>query len=84
MTQASTCVTRDDARPEDGSVASLITNQKLKAKPKSFRRIETMVFDMLPNPIAPVGAAFMAGTRQQKLASVEMIGSSEVLEESVL
>ena len=62
---ASTCITRNDARPDEHE-ASLIHAKKVNAKPKSFSRIENMVNSMLVNPIASFGAAMMTIAATEK------------------
>lgn len=55
-------------------------NQTTNAKPKWFARVEKMVNDRLVNPIAPFGAALVAGACQQKPAKCNTCTSNEVLE----
>ena len=47
----------------------------LNAKPNSFRRVENMIFNMLPNPIAPIGAGLVLSLATEKACSKDEIGT---------
>ena len=48
----------------------------LNAKPKSFSRVERMIFDMMPNPIAPIGAGLVRSLATERVAcSKDEIGT---------
>jgi len=52
--------------------------QTIKAKPKSFARIEKMVLDQMISPLAPIGAALVSIACQQKM--VQSTESNTVLD----